>query len=82
MEAHKIEKERRRKKSGGGSNGSGEESPIRPKASSRSPAGSPVSRNNRKTWSPSDFSAADAEELELMIAADAAHRTSLLLVSP
>lgn len=66
-----MEKEKRKKKSYAAS-GAVDDSPIKPKAGERQSTYMTPSKSSRRTWSPSDFAGGRGEELEEMLAAEAA----------
>lgn len=52
-----------------------DDSPVKSKASDKLSAPSTPSKHSRKTWSPNDFAGAEGEDLEALLAAEAAKGT-------
>ena len=52
-----------------------DDSPIKSKASDKSSAPTTPSKHSRKTWSPNDFAGAEGEDLQALLAAEAAKGT-------
>jgi stromal membrane-associated protein len=73
-----MEKDKKKKRSVADS-AAGDETPVKPKTPERPRSNRALNRSSRRTWSPSDFSAASQEEFGALVDADS---TSVMFMTP
>ena len=77
-----MEKEKKRKKTSVPPV-SIDDSPVKLKSSDKTSAPTTPSKHSRRTWSPNDFAGAEGEDLQALLAAEAAKGTfTLHLITP